>query len=142
MFLCYWVFRRANMAHKICAITNGILTLALVYRLILRGTQNEFDFFGILIICSAGVAIGCWQRRRWLVALGAIPIVLYAFGFAILSSNYNTTYRTDELSFVVFFAILAVILEITSFVLAGKPPKQPGDEDDSENRMDTIFPNR
>lgn len=128
------------MAHKICAIVNGILTLALVYRLILRGTQNEFDLFGILILCSAGVTVGCWQRRRWLVALGAIPIILYAFGFAVLASNYNASFRTDELSFVVFFAILAVILEITSFLLAGKPPKQT--EEDSENRINTTFPNR
>lgn len=116
------------MGHKICAIIQGVLTLALAYY-ILAGTVNDLHLYGILVPCSAAVAIGCWRRRRWLVALGALPILLYAFGFAILSAGYNFVGRTDELNFVVALALLLVLFEVTCFVFAGRDPDAPSAED-------------
>jgi len=111
------------MAHKVCSILHILLAVALVGLANTLRSSSDATFWGFLILASIAVAVGCWTRRRWLVALAGVPIMIggvVAFGVGAL---FHEIARSNEMGFLTIIAMLVWTLEITSFVYAKKPPE-------------------
>jgi len=112
------------MAHKICSILHILLAVALVGFLnTVRLPPSDTTYCELLIPASLAAAVGCWTRRRWLVALAGVPIMIggaVAFGVGAL---FHEIARSNEMEFLTIIAMLVWALEITSFVYAKKPPE-------------------
>jgi len=66
------------MAHKICAASHALITLALFGLLDIVRSPSDVNFCGFLILASIAAALGCWKRWRWLVALAGVPLMIGA----------------------------------------------------------------
>ena len=118
------------MRSKICSVIHAAGAAALCFYFFLGNYSSDMAL-RFLFLPAALVAVGCWKHWRWMVALGAIPILLVSFAFFVVAAWYNTTLRTNELGFVLLLAVLVWIVEIISFLCAGKLVNtDPSDEPD------------
>jgi hypothetical protein len=76
------------MKSKVYAAIHAVLTVGLFCRLVVSGTVGEFSSFGFLIVACVTVAVGCWKHLRWMVELGALPI-LFSVVAVGLASMFN-----------------------------------------------------
>ncbi len=110
------------MLAKIFAAMNGAFALFLLFCSI-NGTRNVEVYFDAGALASAVLAIGCWKRKRWIVAVGAVPIILVGVACAILVDRLQGFLTPKEAGMVNLLVFAAIAVAIGSMVVAGKPPE-------------------
>ncbi len=98
------------------------LNIALVLFLLgfgIMGSQNVASYYILGALASGLVACGCWQRRRWLACLGAVPILIVAVAGAIAVNGWIFNRQEAGTINSVIFAL--VLFEMASVSVAGRP---------------------
>jgi len=113
------------MAHKICAALHALIALGLFGVLGIFRASSDADFCGLLILAATAATIGCWTRRRWLVAAAGAPLMIGGVAAFAIGDFFNKISGSNEMGFLMLIGILVWILEIVSFLYAKKPAETP-----------------
>ena len=108
------------MWSKIFAVMNGAFALFLLFCSI-HGTKNEGIYYDAGALACGVLAIGCRQRKRWIVAIGPVPIILAALACAVTVNGMTGFFSSKEAGMIDNLALAAIAVAVGSMVVAGKP---------------------
>lgn len=107
------------MGAKIVAVSHGLLAVILFCFATTLPQSQAFEFYVGTVACAV-VAYGCWTQRRWLTAVGAVPLSLFAIAAGGMANGMPGFFTSREVGAIEFMAFAVVVLEIVVIVVAGK----------------------
>ena len=107
------------MAAKIVAMSHGALAVILAWFATTIPQSQAFLVDAGIIACGV-VAYGCWRRKRWVAALGAVPLGLAAIAAAMTAGRLPGFFTSREALAIDFVAFSVVILEIVAVAVVNE----------------------
>jgi hypothetical protein len=111
--------------HKICALIHFVLGIGLFFVLVTyNGPSANILLFALTMLMAGAAGVGCWTRRRWMVAIAALPILFASLVVFGIAEFFSTALHSDGMGFFMFLAGLVWILEAASIMYAKEEPGQ------------------